>query len=218
MVSTKDIYNMFRRILSEHYRMPRPHEIHVHEVVQCMRKSYYERKYGSSDFRHLSDTKCVILGLGLLTHEKLEELFAQTFNAQCEKVVMRDIIVNGIKYKVVGTIDILYDTTLIDLKTVNKIPDRPYSHHYYQLQLYMWLTDLYKSYIVYISKRRGTIRIYEVIRDNKVIDQLIERIHYYIACISSDTIPKREKSYLCNYCEYSLNCELDITPEKKKKR
>ena len=61
MVSTSDIYNMFRQIVSEHYRIPSDNEIHVHEIVQCMRKSYYERKYGSSDYNHLSDKKLSLI-------------------------------------------------------------------------------------------------------------------------------------------------------------
>jgi len=218
MVSTSDIYNMFRRIVSEHYRIPSDNEIHVHEIVQCMRKSYYERKYGSSDYNHLSDKKCVILGLGLLTHEKLEELFSQMFNAKCEKTYEREVKVNGLTFKVIGTVDVIYDHTLIDLKTVNKIPDEPYDHHYLQLQMYMWLTGLHEAYIVYICKRDGTVKIYQVIRSDKVIKQLMERLHYYATCVSSDIVPKAEHSYLCKYCEYSLECNLSDIKELKKRR
>jgi len=218
MVKTRDIYNMFRRILAEHFRMPKPNEVHVHEIVQCMRKSYYERKYGSSDYSHLSDKKCVILGLGLLTHVKLEELFSQMFNAECEKELRRKVKVNGLIYEVIGTIDILYDNTLIDLKTVNKIPDEPYKHHYLQLQMYMWLANLHKSYIIYICKRDGTIEIFDIIRNERAITHMLERLHYYITCVSADVTPRAEKSYLCNYCEYLLDCGLTNDARKKRRR
>jgi len=206
VVRPSDIYKMFRQILKETYREYKPNEIHVHEIVQCLRKSYYQRKYYSSEYTHLSDTKCVILGLGILVHRAIEELFSQMLGSTSEKVYEKVITVNGVEYKLVGTVDIAFDDTIVDIKTVNKIPDRPYDHHYYQLQLYMYLTGVHKAYVVYICKKDGRVKVFDIIRDQRTIDLLLERFSYYAVCLSSDTVPRAEESYLCRYCEYSLKC------------
>jgi len=172
-----------------------------------MRKSYYERKYYSERLQHLSDTKCVILGLGIAVHESLERIFSNVFKTQSEKVFKKRIHVNGIGVDIVGTIDLYADGTVMDIKTVNKIPDEPYLHHYLQLQAYMWLTDTYVSYIIYICKRDGKVKIFTINRDERAISQLLERAHYYYTCISSGIKPRPEKSYLCRYCEYAFECE-----------
>ena len=215
--SNKDIYNCFRQLLRKHFREYKPDEIHVHEIVQCMRKSWYERKYYSERLQHLSDTKCVILGLGIAVHESLEKIFSNVFKTQGEKAFKRRVYINGIAVDIVGTIDLYRDDMIMDIKTVNKIPDEPYLHHYLQMQAYMWLTDMDTAYIIYICKRDGKVKVLPVKRDERVISQLLERAHYYYTCISSGIKPRPEKSYLCRYCEYAFECEsiLDGDPNDK---
>jgi len=206
MVKASDIYKMFRNIVAEHYRVPSKNEIHVHEIVQCLRKSYYERKYGSSDFNHLSDTKCVILGLGLITHDALEALFMEYFKADVEVPFELEFRVRDKLFKLVGTVDVALADAIVDLKTVNKIPDRPYDHHYDQVQLYMYLSDAPIAYIVYICKKDGRVKVFQVTRDENRISHLLNRAYDYAIYLIEDKVPPAEPNVLCKYCEYSLKC------------
>jgi len=205
-LDNKVIYGCFRRLLQKHFRELKPDEIHVHEVVQCLRKSYYERKYYSKRYEHISDTKSVILGLGLAVHEALENIFSRVLGAECEKEFVKTVYIAGNDIKVVGTVDLWINGTVVDLKTVNKIPDRPYDHHILQLQMYMWLTDTDTAYVVYICKRDGRVRVHGVVRDQRVIDRLIDRVAVFYKHLRDDTVPPPEETILCKYCEYSLDC------------
>jgi len=203
MLSEKEVYAAFRNLLLKHLRIVGKDTVHVGEVVQCLRKSWFNRKYGDvRNLNHLSDSKCVVLGLGLASHFVLEEALRE-LGYVVEKPITLEFP-NGLK--LVGTPDAFNDKVVLEVKTVNRIPDHPYEHHVLQLNTYLNMLNYDLGLIIYISKKDGKVKIFEVKRDTKKYLEILERakkLHYHI---SKDIPPNPEPSHLCNYCEWKLWC------------
>ena len=203
MLSEKEVYAAFRNLLLKHLRIVGKDTVHVGEVVQCLRKSWFNRKYGDvRNLNHLSDSKCVILGLGLASHFVLEEALRE-LGYVTEKPVTVEFP-NGLK--LIGTPDAYNDKVVLEVKTVNKIPDYPYEHHILQLNAYLNILNYDSGLIVYICKKDGRVKIYEIRRDMRKYVQILERAKKLYYHISKDIPPEPEPSHLCNYCEWKLYC------------
>jgi len=209
LLSEKDVYAAFRNMLLKHLRIVGKDTVHVGEVVQCLRKSWFNRKYGDpGSLNHLSDSKCVILGLGLASHFVLEEALKQLGYVTEKQIILE--FPNGLK--LAGTPDAYNDKVVLEVKTVNRIPDHPYEHHVLQLNAYLNMLNMDLGLIIYICKRNGRIKIFEVRRDTRKYLQVLERAKRLYYHISKDLPPDPEPSYLCNYCEWRLYCM--VSPSK----
>jgi len=220
MLTESTIYNMFRQMLKQQLRIRKKDEIHVSEVVQCLRKAYYYRKYGDPlTLSHLSDTKCVILGLGICAHMGLQSLFQQ-LGFQVEKEVSVQVHTSAGAFRFVGTIDLYRSDMIVELKTVNKIPDRPYEHHLRQIICYQAMAgaesgEITPACIVYICKKDGHIKVFQVKYDSRVYSEMLERAVRLYTCLRKDVLPEPERSHLCKYCEFQFRCsedELELDP------
>jgi len=204
MLSEKEVYAAFRNLLLKHLRIVGKDTVHVGEVVQCLRKSWFNRKYGDvRNLNHLSDSKCVILGLGLASHFVLEEALRE-LGYVVEKPVTVEFP-NGLK--LIGTPDGFNSQVVLEIKTVNSIPSKPYPHHVLQLNTYLNMLNMDLGLIIYICKRNGRIKIFEVRRDTRKYLEVLERAKRLYYHISKDIPPDPEPSHLCNYCEWRLHCK-----------
>ncbi|MCS7109161.1 MAG: Dna2/Cas4 domain-containing protein [Sulfolobales archaeon] len=97
-------------------------------------------------------------------------------------------------------------STLIEIKTSNKIPEAPYTEHLLQTQVYKVLTNSKQSYIIYISRSDGKVRVFKVEDGKGVLKWAIERAKKLKEALTIANIPNPERSHLCNYCEFQLNC------------
>jgi len=208
VVTASLFYNIFRKLLIENLR-PYEEAIHVSEVTHCLRKSYYSRKYGDmKTLSHLSDTKCVILGLGVATHLTiLREL--QNYGFVIEPEVRYLIESGDEKFYLVGRPDAVGEDTVIELKTVSRIPDAPYEHHVLQLQAYLNMLNYSVGYLVYISKTDGRIQIFDMNRSESIFKIIKERAVRLWNAIKKQELPEAERDYLCRYCEFWSKCYAD---------
>ena len=205
MLSERQVYAAFRSLLLKHLRVPNRNSIHVSEVVGCLRKAWLNRKYGDlKNLNHLSNSKCVILGLGFASHFVLEQALRELGYVKEKPVTVE--FPNGLK--LIGTPDGFNSQVVLEIKTVNSIPSKPYEHHVLQLNTYLNMLNMDLGLIIYICKRNGRIKIFEVRRDTRKYLEIIERakrLHYYI---SKDIPPDPEPSHLCNYSEWKLYCRM----------
>ena len=148
MLGERQVYAAFRSLLLKHLRIPDQNSIHVSEVVQCLRKSWFNRKYGDvRNLNHLSDMKCVVLGLGLASHFVLEEALRELGFVTEKQIVLE--FPSGLK--LAGTPDAYNDKVVLEVKTVNKIPETPYPHHVLQLNAYLNMLNMDLGLIIYLS-------------------------------------------------------------------
>ena len=196
------IYEGFRRFLVKNLRIyDRNDVIHVSEAIQCLRKSWYSRKFGDRELKFLDDRKKVILGLGLSTHLVLENVLRE-MGYEVEKEVSKKI---G-DITLTGTVDAINSEHVLELKTINRIPDNPLQHHVLQLNTYLGLTDLKKGYIVYICKRDGSIKVFEIEFNENLFNIVVERANELYASLVKNIEPPRDIGFNCSYCEWRERC------------
>jgi len=201
----KSVVEAFREILR---RELRPYDdnsvIHVGEVCTCLRKAYYNRVYGSKDLSHLDENKVVILGLGLSTHLALEEVLREKGYRAEEQILYKTNEVT-----LAGTPDLIFNHIVLDIKTVNKIPPKPYDHHVKQVNAYIRMANALMGFIVYICKRDGRIEICPVEYDEEMFKEILERAKVLKECLEKRIPPPKEVGFMCNYCEWEEKCVKD---------
>ena len=200
------VYSALRRFLVDELR-PRGDVkyIHVSEVCQCLRKSWFNRKFGSLDLKHLSDSKVVVLAYGLALHHVLAKYVTELDSRyvpeqEIEYVVDNDLVL-------VGRPDLVCEDYVVEFKTCRKLPERPYEHHLMQINAYMNMLRKSTGYLVYISAY-GEVAVHDVVREEYLWRAVVERARKLQRYLLSNDLPSREESILCQWCEWRFKCTL----------
>ena len=106
---------------------------------------------------------------------------------------------------IVGTPDILTDDSVIDIKTTSQSVSKPRDEHVVQVNVYMWMTNRKKGYLVYII-RNENIRIFEVEYDEKLIELFLHHAKKLAECFTKKQAPKPEYGWRCARCQYWERC------------
>lgn len=195
----KIIYSSFRKAWEEDHQFSKLsyNVICVTEVSQCLLKSWFSRTLRAPP----SENKVILMVLGDSTHYLMKDYFPL---GEGEKFHEKDIG-NGVK--LVGRVDRLLEDCIIEFKTVSRLPNEPYEIHVNQTQLYLWLFEKEKAFIVYVSRSNGKVKIFEVYKDDEKISELLERARLFANYLKEGRMPPRERNNLCNYCEYKQLCD-----------
>ncbi len=201
VVSAEVIYEAFRKFLASRLRVVDDDTVHVGEVVGCLRKAFYSRRYGDRDLRHLTPSKRVVLSLGMSAHLVLEEVLREA-GYRTEEQVIKEF--NG--FKLAGTPDAVNGEHVLEIKTVSKIPDEPYPHHVMQLNTYLGMLGYSTGYIIYINRRDGQVSVVPHNFNEVMYREVVRRAEALHKHLKDGTLPEAEPSYLCNYCEWRWRC------------
>ena len=199
-VTVNTVYGWFKEILQRRRRLYRDDVIHVSEVSGCLRRAWYTRRFGET----IGDAKAVVMNIGNGVHEALQDLL-RTKGWRTEYPVEKTFR----NFRLVGHIDLWHPKAkvVLEIKTVNKLPEKPYEGHLQQINAYMHLLrekDV-RGYLVYIS-RDGNIRVFNTPKKTLMWNQFIKRAYYLYYSLRDNKPPKREKGPLCQYCEYRWQC------------
>jgi len=202
MITEKDIYKFFSEIYYKHEpREYKNDEVHVTEAIQCLLKSFYQRKIR----RKLLDSKIVVLSFGTLIHEALQKVLKKR-GYRLE--VGGKIKLDGVT--LYGHADALHDDHILEFKTITRFPSEPLSHHKLQLNAYLYIFDKPIGYLVYVHKPSGTIKVYTVEPNEISFKYVCYRALRLTTHLTSNKTPSPEPSWLCDYCEY-----VDLCPSPK---
>ncbi|RLE90223.1 MAG: hypothetical protein DRJ55_01050 [Thermoprotei archaeon] len=200
------VHRAFRSVWEEDRggRITPPNLIYVTDVAQCLLKSWYQRTIGEPP----SNEKIVILVLGDDVHYILSERFPigegeQSATKEYEGVLIR------------GRADRVLADSILEFKTVTRIPKAPYEHHVDQAQLYLWLFEKEKAYLIYVSKTDGKVKAFRVDKDQKRINELLEKAKQLSQSLKLGLRPAPEPGWLCKYCEYASICGAAGAAEEK---
>ena len=175
------------------------YQIMVTEVVTCLRKAWYQRKYATLPSVH----KIVILSIGDVFHKLLQEYLEQN-GYQCE--LQATVGFEGYEWELVGHVDAINDDHILEFKTINALPKKPLEHHVLQVNTYLYMFNRPKGFIVYISKRTGDIAVFEVKPDKEKLDYVLERANLLYDHLKRNEPPPYEVGWLCDYCEFEGFC------------
>lgn len=197
-ISESGVYQWLLEAVKLRARVSSSSEVHVSEVVGCLRKSYYMRTRAVQLTPHNA-----IKLLGDSLHHALQEVLRRK-GFEVEHEVAVDL--KG--FRLVGHIDAYHPDheLLLEFKTSSKTPEAPFETHLKQTQIYRRLISAKHSYIVYLSRSDGGIKVFKVDDDKGVLKWAIDRAKQLKESLITNNPPPKEKSQLCNYCEFQLTC------------
>jgi len=197
-VSESSVYGWLFEAVKLRSRVFSDLTIHVSEVVGCLRKSYYLRR------RLVSTPPSVAVALlGDSMHSALQEVLRRR-GYLTEFEVGLDVE----DFRLVGHIDAYHPEkgVVLEFKTVGKIPEEPYETHLRQAQIYSILVKARHTYIIYISRVDGKVKIFEAPHDRIALKWAVERAKTLKKALDTYEPPKREETPLCSNCGFKLIC------------
>lgn len=176
----------------------RDNEIFVTDLIYCPLKYRYQKVY-----------KELVLGTafspvtlyGEIIHHGLEKFLVMLFgedNIRIEVEYARNMYVDNNIYIIKGRIDAIIEDCVIEIKSSNSDKNIPHEHHITQTRIYLWISNLDRALLIYITPSR--IAEYEVkgAVSNGELTDLIRSI------IVGQPAPRY--SWECRYCIYAILC------------
>ena len=160
--------------------------IHLHEVTQCLRRSYYDRiEPNEIERRGFNE-----LLSGLL--RKLE------YGSEPKEFAIDDI-------KLKGQVDMLVDDSIILFRSALQELEDPLANDVLYLNACMWMYDKVDGVIVYISGDRKETT-FSLSRNKKMFEEVIRRVRVLNDLLKEQKTPILEPSSDCSYCQYYERC------------
>lgn len=160
--------------------------IHLKEVVQCLRRSYYDRiEPKEVERRGFND-----LLSGLL--RKLQ------YGSDPKEFAIDDI-------KLRGQSDMIADNSIILFRPSNLIMETPLANDVLYLNACMWIYNKTDGVIIYITGDKEEI-MFSLTRDKKMFEEVIRRVRVLNDLLKEQKTPILEPSTDCVECQYYQRC------------
>jgi CRISPR-associated exonuclease Cas4 len=160
--------------------------IHLHEVVQCLRRSYYDRV----DPQEIERRGFNELLSGLL--RKLE------YGSEPREFVIEDI-------RLKGQVDMIVDDTILLFRPAAIELENPLANDVLYLNACMWIYDKDDGVVVYISGDRKETT-FSLTRNKKMFEEIIRRVRVLNDLLKEQKLPILEPSTECSECQYYERC------------
>jgi CRISPR-associated exonuclease Cas4 len=160
--------------------------IHLQEVVQCLRRSYYDR----IDPVEIERRGFNELLTGLL--RKLE------YGSEPKNFEIDDI-------KLKGQVDMLVDDSIILFRSASTELENPLANDVLYLNACLWIYGKDDGIIVYITadKKETT---FSLTRNKKMFEEVIRRVRVLNDLLKEEKTPILEPSTECSECQYYERC------------
>ncbi len=160
--------------------------IHLQEVVQCLRRSYYDR----IDPEEIERRGFNELLSGLL--RKLE------YGSEPKNFEIDDI-------KLKGQVDMLVDDSIILFRSASTELENPLANDVLYLNACLWIYEKDDGIIVYITadKKETT---FSLTRNKKMFEEVIRRVRVLNDLLKEEKTPILEPSTECSECQYYERC------------
>ena len=161
-------------------------KIHLHEVVQCLRRSYYDR----TDSKEIERRGFNDLLSGLLRKLK--------YGSESKEFSIDDI-------KLRGQPDMLVDDAIILFRAAQTNPESPNANDLLYLNACLWIYDKLDGMIIYITSDREEFT-FSLTRDKKMFEEVIRRVRVLSDLLTEQKTPILEPSQNCLDCQYYSRC------------
>jgi len=160
--------------------------IHLKEVTQCLRRSYYDRIDPSEiERRGFND-----LLSGLL--RKLQ------YGSEPKEFAIDDI-------KLKGQVDMIVDDSILLFRSALDELENPQANDVLYLNACMWMYDKKDGAIVYITGDKKEIT-FSLTRNKKMFEEIIRRVRVLNDLLKEQKTPILEPSSDCSDCQYFERC------------
>lgn len=160
--------------------------IHLKEVVQCLRRSYYDRV----DPKEVERRGFNDLLAGML--RKLQ------YGSNPKEFAIDDI-------KLRGHADMIVDDSIVLFRPANAILETPLANDLLYLNACMWIYDKKDGIIIYITGNKEEI-MFSLTRDKKMFEEVIRRVRVLSDLLKEQKTPILEPSNDCTDCQYYQRC------------
>jgi len=160
--------------------------IHLHEVTQCLRRSYYDRIEPSEIERR---------GFNELLSGLLRKL---QYGSE-----PREFAIDDIKLK--GQVDMLVDDSILLFRSAIGELETPQANDILYLNACMWIYDKVDGVIVYITGDRKETT-FSLTRNKKMFEEVIRRVRVLHDLLKEQKTPILEPSSDCSNCQYYERC------------
>ena len=160
--------------------------IHLQEVVQCLRRSYYDR----TDSKEIERRGFNDLTSGLL--RKLE------YGSEPKIFEIDDINLKGQS-------DMILDDIIILFRSSKETPESPQANDLLYLNACLWIYDKSDGMIIYITRDSEEFT-FSLTRDKKMFEEVIRRVRVLKDLLNEQKTPILEPSLNCLDCQYYQRC------------
>jgi len=160
--------------------------IHLQEVVQCLRRSYYDR---------IEPTEVERRGFNELLSGLLRKL---QYGSEPQEFAIDDI-------KLKGQVDMLVDDSIILFRSAMDELESPQANDVLYLNACMWIYDKVDGVIVYIAGDRKETT-FSLTRNKKMFEEIIRRVRVLHDLLKEQKTPILEPSSDCSNCQYYERC------------
>jgi CRISPR-associated exonuclease Cas4 len=160
--------------------------IHLQEVVQCLRRSYYDR---------IEPEEIERRGFNELLSGLLRKL---QYGSEPKNFEVDDI-------KLKGQIDMLVDDSILLFRAAPDELEDPLATDVLYLNACMWIYDKEDGVIVYITGDRKETT-FSLTRNKKMFEEVIRRVRVLNDLLKEQKTPILEPSMECSDCQYYEKC------------
>ena len=197
MMGDRDYKNLIKSAVDSIGRELEPHidvkdikTIHLGEVVQCLRRSYFDRL----DPKEVKRTGFNDLLTGLL----------RKLNYGTEP---KSFDIDEIKLR--GQADMVVDDAIIIFRSAEEPPEIPKASDVLYLNSCMWLYNKEDGVIIYITKDRSEVS-FSVTKNKKMFEEIIRRVRVLNNLLGEKKTPILEPSEECSFCQYYDRCYINM--------
>jgi CRISPR-associated exonuclease Cas4 len=160
--------------------------IHLQEVVQCLRRSYFDR---------IDPVEIERRGFNELLSGLLRKL---EYGSEPKEFEIEDI-------KLKGQTDMLVDDIVLLFRSAQGELENPLANDVLYLNACLWIYDKPEGIIVYISGDRKETT-FSLTRNKKMFEEVIRRVRVLNNLLKEQKAPILEPSTECSDCQYFEKC------------
>ena len=160
--------------------------IHLQEVVQCLRRSYYDR---------IEPNEIERRGFNELLSGLLRKL---QYGSEPKEFAIDDI-------KLKGQVDMLVDDSILLFRSATDELESPQANDVLYLNACMWIYDKTEGVIVYITGDRKETT-FALTRNKNMFEEVIRRVRVLSDLLKEQKTPILEPSSDCSNCQYYERC------------
>lgn len=160
--------------------------IHLHEAVQCLRRSYYDR---------IDPQEVQRKGFNELLSGLLRKL---QYGSNPKEFDIDDV-------KLKGQVDMLIDDSIFLFRGTTTELENPLANDVLYLNACMWIYDKPDGIIIYITGDRKETS-FSISRNKKMFEEIIRRVRVLNDLLKEQKTPILEPSTECSDCQYYERC------------
>ncbi len=160
--------------------------IHLKEVVQCLRRSYFDRIDPSE-----------------IERRGFNELLAGLLRKLQYGSEPKEFAIENIKLK--GQVDMIVDDSILLFRSALDELENPQANDILYLNACMWIYDKEDGVIVYITGDRKETT-FSLSRNKKIFEEVIRRVRVLNDLLKEQKTPILEPSSECSDCQYYERC------------